>query len=40
VQAAGGRIELDSRPGEGTRFRLQLPLHEAAEAAQASPANR
>jgi len=26
----GGRIEVDSRPGEGTRFKLSFPLHREA----------
>ena len=32
VEEHGGRITLDSRPGEGTRLRFALPLDEALEA--------
>ncbi len=43
VRTHGGRIELESRPGSGTTFRIWLPLHErkprllAAQAPEASP---
>jgi signal transduction histidine kinase len=38
VQAANGRMEVDSVPGEGTAFRIRLPLATAAEAgAQLAP---
>lgn len=30
VRAAGGTLDVASRPGTGTRFRLTLPLHERA----------
>ncbi|RAO74484.1 sensor histidine kinase [Dyella jiangningensis] len=48
VHAAGGTIEVVSQPDQGTRFRIQLPLHHdepsapqlAPAALQASPANR
>jgi signal transduction histidine kinase len=33
VEDHGGRISLDSRPGEGTRVRMAFPLAAAGEAA-------
>ncbi len=39
VKETGGRVEAQSRPGEGTRIRLVLPRHrEAATEAQAREA--
>jgi len=32
VQEHRGEIQVDSRPGEGTRFRVELPVESAAEA--------
>jgi putative PEP-CTERM system histidine kinase len=34
VSLAGGRVEVDSVPGRGTRFRIRLPRAAAAEASQ------
>ncbi len=33
VRKAGGHIEVDSRPGEGTTFKIWLPIEKAAEVA-------
>ncbi|MEZ4337375.1 MAG: ATP-binding protein, partial [Sandaracinaceae bacterium] len=38
VERAGGALHLESRPGEGTRARLELPRAKPAEAAPASVA--
>ena len=38
VAAHGGRIELDTAQGEGARFRVHLPLSQAAEAERPAPA--
>ena len=38
VAAHGGRIELDTARGEGARFRVHLPLSQAAEAVRPAPA--
>jgi CheY-like chemotaxis protein len=36
IRRHGGRIEVDSAPGEGTRFRIQLPLAPKARAIEES----
>ena len=36
AQAIGGSFELDSRPGEGTRVTVRLPLRQRTEVASAS----
>src|SRR3546814_18370392 len=39
VQQSGGMIEVDSEPGDGTEFRLLLPVA-AARGVEATPARR
>jgi len=38
VTALGGRVEVESRPGQGSTFRVFLPLAEAAPPTKANPA--
>jgi signal transduction histidine kinase len=37
VRAHGGTLQVESRPGEGTRFRLGLGVVDAVSAAEAAP---
>jgi signal transduction histidine kinase len=37
VEASGGALTVESRPGEGTRLTVELPLHAAAPAMSGSP---
>jgi signal transduction histidine kinase len=37
VHAAGGSVEVSSHPGQGTRFRIRLPLHQDDARAPLSP---
>jgi signal transduction histidine kinase len=37
IQRAGGAVSIESAPGAGTRFRINLPMVEAANSAQLGP---
>lgn len=37
VRQSGGRIEVESHPGQGTQFRIWLPITDAAEASRQVP---